>query len=71
MDSADQTARSVQSGLDLHCPQKLLVSSTVGKVLIMWLVYTIEWKFDNKKGKKNKNGIGNGKNVMKSSCETK
>ena len=24
----DQTARSVQSDLDLHCPQKILVSSS-------------------------------------------
>ena len=30
----DQTARSVQSDLDLHCPQKLLLSSTVGKELM-------------------------------------
>ena len=29
----DQTAHSVQSDLDLHCPQKLLVSSTIGKEL--------------------------------------
>ena len=29
----DQTARSVQSDLDLRCPQKLLVSSTVRKEL--------------------------------------
>ena len=29
----DQTARSVQSDLDVHCPQKLLVSSTVMKDL--------------------------------------
>ena len=27
----DQTARSVQSDLDLHCPRKLLVSSSVRK----------------------------------------
>ena len=27
----DQTARSVQYELDLHCPLKLLVSSTVRK----------------------------------------
>ena len=26
----DQSARSVQSDLELHCPQELLVSSTVG-----------------------------------------
>ena len=31
----DQTARSVQSDLDLHCPQKLLVSSTVRKELTL------------------------------------
>ena len=30
----DQSARSVQSDLDLHCPQKLLVSSSVRKELI-------------------------------------
>ena len=29
----DQTARSVQSDLDLHCPQKFLGLSTVGKEL--------------------------------------
>ena len=29
----DQTAQSVQSDLDLHCPQKLLVSSPVRKEL--------------------------------------
>ena len=29
-----QTARSVQFDLDLHCPQKLLVSSTVEKELM-------------------------------------
>ena len=29
----DQTARSVQSDLDLHCPQKLLVLSIVGNEL--------------------------------------
>ena len=35
MDSVDQDqiARSVQSGLDLHCPRKFLVASTVGKEL--------------------------------------
>ena len=27
----DQTTRSVQSDLDLHCPQKLLVLSTTRK----------------------------------------
>ena len=33
----DQTARSVQSDLDLHCPQKLLVSSSVRKELrVVW-----------------------------------
>ena len=30
----DQTARSVQSDLDLHCPQIILVSSSVRKKLI-------------------------------------
>ena len=30
----DQTAHSVQSDLDLHCPQKLLVSSSVRKKFI-------------------------------------
>ena len=30
----DQTAHSVQSDLDLHCPQKFPVWSTVGKELI-------------------------------------
>ena len=30
----DQTARCVQPDLDLHCPQKLLVSSTVRKELM-------------------------------------
>ena len=30
----DQTARSVQSDRELHCPQKLLVSSKVGKDLM-------------------------------------
>ena len=30
----DQTARSVQSDLDLHSPQKLLGSSTVRKELM-------------------------------------
>ena len=29
MQIRDQTAHSVQSDLDLHCPQKLLVSSSV------------------------------------------
>ena len=29
----DQTACSVQSDLDLHCPQKILESSTVKKEL--------------------------------------
>ena len=29
----DQTARSVQSDLDLHCPQKFRVSSLVRKEL--------------------------------------
>ena len=29
----DQTARSVQSDLDVHCPQKLPISSTEGKEL--------------------------------------
>ena len=29
----DQTAHSVQSDLDLHCPQQFLVSSTVRKEL--------------------------------------
>ena len=29
----DQTAHSVQSDLDLYCPQKLLVSSSVRKEL--------------------------------------
>ena len=35
MDSVDkdQTARYVQSDLDVHCPQKPLVSSTVRKEL--------------------------------------
>ena len=32
-----QTAHSVQSDLDLHCPQKLLVSSSVKKELISFL----------------------------------
>ena len=40
---ADQTAHSVQSHLDLHCPQKLLVSSSVGKELIL---YSIDTHFD-------------------------
>ena len=31
----DQTAHSVQSDLDIHCPQKLLVSSSVRKDLTM------------------------------------
>ena len=31
----DQTAHSVQSDLDLHSPQKLLVSSAVRKELIL------------------------------------
>ena len=31
MQIKDQTACSVQSDLDLHCPQKLLVLSTVRK----------------------------------------
>ena len=36
MDSVDQdqTAHSVQSDLDLHCPTNLLVSSSVRKELI-------------------------------------
>ena len=31
--TAQKTARSLQSDLDLHCPQKLLVSSSVSKEL--------------------------------------
>ena len=31
----DQNARSVQSDLDLHCPPKILVSSTVRKDVIL------------------------------------
>ena len=40
MDSVDhdQTARSVQSDLDLNCPQTLLESSIVGKDLIQHLM---------------------------------
>ena len=35
MDCLDQTARSVQSDLDVHCPQKLPMSSPEGKELII------------------------------------
>ena len=33
VDSVDQTVRFVQSDLDLHCPQKIPVSSSVKKAL--------------------------------------
>ena len=43
----DQTETSVQSDLDLHCPQKLVVLSTVRKELI-----TFKWEnFENFVGK--------------------
>ena len=34
----DQTAHSLQSDLNLHCPQKLLVSSPASKALKVWIV---------------------------------
>ena len=36
----DQTARSVQSDLDLHSPQELFVSSTVRKTYYYYYVYS-------------------------------
>ena len=35
MQIKDQTAQNVQSDLDLHCPQKLLVSTSVRKDLLL------------------------------------
>ena len=53
MDSVnqDQTAQNVQSDLDLHCPQKFLVLSSVMTELIpfcvTWVIRPTDWMINN------------------------